>query len=160
MAASTAAFSSLGQPARRRGWSWGSSCKSSLARSSRWRSAATSIKRRLLYGIELHRTLYYPLKAEYPALVSDLHVQARVKATEALKSALSLRRKYQRGKIERKVSQPQSLACPPRYNLHTYRVDWQSQAVRLSLIGGRQTIRFRVPNMRRSMWAIPLTLPT
>jgi putative transposase len=29
-------------------------------------------------GIELHRALYYPLKAEYPALVSDLHVQARV----------------------------------------------------------------------------------
>ncbi len=29
-------------------------------------------------GIELHRALYYPLKADYPTLVSDLHVQARV----------------------------------------------------------------------------------
>jgi predicted transposase len=29
-------------------------------------------------GIELHRALYYPLKADYPALVSDLHIQARV----------------------------------------------------------------------------------
>ena len=41
-------------------------------------------------GIELHRALYYPLKADYPELVSDLHVQARVKATEAIKSALTL----------------------------------------------------------------------
>jgi predicted transposase len=84
-------------------------------------------------GIELHRALYYPLKSEYPALVSDLHIQARVKATEALKSALSLRRKHQREQLERKVSQPHSLACPPRYNKHTYRVDWESQTVRMSL---------------------------
>jgi IS605 OrfB family transposase len=76
--------------------------------------------------------------------VSDLHVQARVKATEAVKSALGLRRKYAREQIERKVSQPHSDACPPRYNLHTYRVDWESCTVRMSLIGGRQTIRFSV----------------
>src|SRR5215216_3839959 len=95
-------------------------------------------------GVKLHRALYYPLKAEYPDLVSDLHVQARVKATEALKSALNLRRKYQRDKIERKVSQPHSNACSPRYNLHTYRVDWESRTVRISLVGGRQTIRFSV----------------
>jgi IS605 OrfB family transposase len=95
-------------------------------------------------GIELHRALYYPLKAEYPALVSDLHVQARVKATEAVKSALALKKKYQREQVERKVSQPYSTACPPRYNVHTYRVDWASQTVRMSLVGDRQTIRFRV----------------
>jgi len=95
-------------------------------------------------GLELHRALYYPLKADYPDLVSDLHVQARVKATEALKSALALRRKYAREQIDRKVSVPQSVACPPRYNLHTYRVDWESQTVRMSLVGGRQTIPFRV----------------
>jgi putative transposase len=91
-------------------------------------------------GVELHRALYYPLKADYPTLVSDLHVQARVKATEALKSALSLRR------AGRKVGQPHSEACPPRYNLHTYRVDWESRTVRMSLSGGRQTIRFRIPD--------------
>jgi putative transposase len=97
-------------------------------------------------GVKLHHATYYPLKADYPDLVSDLHVQARVKATEAVKSALTLRPKYQREQIDRKVSQPQSIACPPRYNIHTYRVDWESQTVRLSLIGGRQTIRFRVPS--------------
>src|SRR3954447_6953854 len=84
-------------------------------------------------GIELHRALYYPLKADYPALVSDLHIQARVKATEAVKSALALL------KTGRKVSQPRADACPARYNLHTYRLDWESRTVRMSLIGGRQT---------------------
>jgi IS605 OrfB family transposase len=91
-------------------------------------------------GIELHRALYYPLKADYPDLVSDLHIQARVKATEAVKSALALRR------AGRKVSGPRSLACPPRYNLHTYRIDWESRTVRMSLVGGRQTIRVRIPD--------------
>jgi len=96
-------------------------------------------------GIELHRALYYPLKAEYPALVSDLHVQARVKATEAISSGLNLRRKYAREQIERKVSQPHSAACPPRYNVHTYRVDWDSRTVRLSTTAGRLSIRFTLP---------------
>jgi putative transposase len=96
-------------------------------------------------GIELHRALYYPLKADYPALVSDLHVQARVKATETVSSALTLRRKYERERPARKVSQPRSAACPPRYNLHTYRVDWDSRTVRLSTTAGRLTIRFTLP---------------
>jgi IS605 OrfB family transposase len=91
-------------------------------------------------GIELHRALYYPLKADYPDLVSDLHIQARVKATETVKSALALRR------AQSKVSQPYSQKCPPRYNLHTYQVDWESRTVRMSLVGGRQTIRLRIPD--------------
>jgi IS605 OrfB family transposase len=94
---------------------------------------------RLSNGVTLHHATYYPLKAQYPNLVSDLHVQARVKATEAVKSALALH------KAGRTVHQPHSDACPPRYNLHTYRVDWESRTVRMSLIGGRQTIRFHIP---------------
>jgi putative transposase len=95
-------------------------------------------RERLSNGVKLHHRTYYPLKTDYPALVSDLHIQVRVKATEAVKSALALH------KAGRKVSQPHSDACPPRYNVHTYRVDWESRTVRLSLIGGRQTIRFRI----------------
>jgi putative transposase len=91
-------------------------------------------------GVTLHHATYYPLKADYPDLVSDLHVQARVKATEAVKSALTLR------KAGRKASQPRAASCPPRYNRHTYRLDWESRTVRLSLVGGRQTIRFRLPD--------------
>src|SRR5262249_4542408 len=75
-----------------------------------------------------------------PDLVSDLHVQARVKATEAVKRALVLL------KAGRKVSQPRSDACPARYNQHTYRLDWESRSVRMSLVGGRQTIRFHIPD--------------
>ena len=97
-------------------------------------------RERLSNGVKLHHTTYDPLKTDYPDLVSDLHVQARVKATEAVKSALALL------KAGRKVSQPHSDTCPPRYNLHTYRVDWESRTVRLSLVGGRQTIRFHIPD--------------
>jgi hypothetical protein len=89
--------------------------------------------------VKLHHATYYPLKADFPDLVSELHVQARVKATEAVKSALALKR------AGRKVRQPSSSSCPPRYNLHTYRVDWESRTLRLSLVGGRQTIRFHIP---------------
>ena len=97
-------------------------------------------RERLSNGVKLHHATYYPLKADYPELVSDLHVQARVKATEAVKSALALLA------AGRKLSMPYSVACPPRYNVHTYRVDWESRTVRLSLVGGRQTIRFHVPH--------------
>jgi putative transposase len=90
-------------------------------------------------SLKLHHATYYPLKADFPALVSDLHIQARVKATEAVKSALALR------KAGRTVSQPRSQHCPPRYNHHTYRLDWHNRTVRLSLVGGRQTVRFRIP---------------
>lgn len=41
-------------------------------------------------GVALHHATYYPTKAAYPALVSDLLVQARVKATEAVTSAFVL----------------------------------------------------------------------
>ena len=55
-------------------------------------------------GVTLHHATYRPLKARYPALVSDLHIQARVKATEVVKSALALQ------KQGRRVSMPVSRA--------------------------------------------------
>jgi IS605 OrfB family transposase len=90
-------------------------------------------------SVKLHHLTYYPLKQQFPDLVSDLHIQARVKASEALKSAFAMR------KAGKTVRQPRSVFCPPRYNGHTYRVDWQTQTVRLSLVGGRQTLPFRLP---------------
>jgi len=89
---------------------------------------------------KLHYLAYYPVKTDHPTLVSDLVNQARVRAAEALRSAFALR------KAGRKVSMPQSAACPPRYNVHTYRMDWESQTVRISTTAGRQTIRFSVPD--------------
>src|SRR6266545_6576659 len=90
---------------------------------------------------KLHFLAYYPVRDALPGLNSNLTNTARAKAAEALRSAFTLRKDQ-----DRKVSMPRSVACPPRYNVHTYRVDWESQTVRMSLVGGRQTIRFRVPD--------------
>jgi len=90
-------------------------------------------------GVRLHHATYYPQKAIWPALVSDHHIQARVKATEAVKSALALAKKG------RKVSAPRSRSCPPRYNVHTFKVDWARGVVRLSTTGGKQDVWFTVP---------------
>ena len=89
---------------------------------------------------KLHFLAYYPVRDALPALNSNLTNTARAKAAEALRCAFALRK---RG---RKVTLPRSDGCPPRYNVHTYRVDWESQTVRMSLVGGRQTIRFSIPD--------------
>jgi putative transposase len=95
---------------------------------------------RISNGVTLHHDTYYRSKSLSPELVSDLVVQARVKATEALASAFALQ------KAGRKVTQPQSHACPPRYNVHTFKLDWESRTVRMSTTGGRQTVRFETPD--------------
>src|SRR6266508_1045048 len=77
--------------------------------------AAHGYERGETNGVRLHHALYRPLKTDYPALVSDHHIQARVKATEAIKSALALAKKGKR------VSIPHSSSCPPRYNVHTFK---------------------------------------
>jgi putative transposase len=89
---------------------------------------------------KLHFLAYYSVRDALPDLNSNLTNTARAKAAEALRSAFTLRTQG------RNVTMPQSAACPPRYNVHTYRVDWESQTVRMSLVSGRQTIRFSVPD--------------
>ncbi|MDP9312278.1 MAG: transposase [Chloroflexota bacterium] len=106
--------------------------------------AAYGWQQRIKNGVTLHHALYYPLKAQYPDLVSDLHIQARVKATEAVASALQLAKDP-----ERTVTQPRSWGCAPRYNVHTYKVDWQAQIVNLATVAGRQRIPFVVPDYAR-----------
>jgi IS605 OrfB family transposase len=90
-------------------------------------------------GVRLHHATYRDLKTRLPALVSDLHCQARVKATESLKSAFTLRLKG------RKVGAPRSVACPPRLNKHTFKLDWSAGTARLSTTEGRTTVPFSVP---------------
>src|SRR5947209_14777280 len=46
-------------------------------------------------GIELHKQTYYPLRATYPDLPAQLVCAARVKATEAVKSALTWQKKHE-----------------------------------------------------------------
>lgn len=96
---------------------------------------------RVANATRLHFLAYYPVRAAVPDLNSNLTNTARAKAAEALRSAFALS-----SDPNRKVRIPRSAACPPRYNIHTYRADWESQTVRLSLVGGQQTIRFRVPS--------------
>jgi IS605 OrfB family transposase len=43
------------------------------------------------------------------------------------------------------VSCPQAQACPPRYNVHTYRLDGATGLVNLATVAGRQRIPLRVP---------------
>jgi len=80
-----------------------------------------------------------------PDLVSDLHIQARVKATEAVKSALTLAKKGG------KVSCPVSQFCPPRYNVNTFKMDWTACTARLSTVNGKMSIPFVLPDYFRSM---------
>jgi putative transposase len=88
----------------------------------------------------LHKLTYRDCKSKNPALVSDLHVQARQKAAEAVRSAIALRKK---GKA---VGCPVSLSCPPRFNLHTYTLNWEAGTVRLSTTRGRMSLLFRLPD--------------
>ena len=90
-------------------------------------------------AFDLHRLTYRCVKGAYPKLASDLHIQARQKASEAVKSAMT------RQKQGHKTSCPQSVSCPPRYNAHTYTLDWQTATVRLSTTLGKQTLAFKLP---------------
>ena len=87
----------------------------------------------------LHKLTYRDCKAACPKLVSDLHVQARQKAAEAVKSAISWSKK------KRNVGCPQSTLCPPRYNVNSFSVDWQKGLANLATLAGRQKVAFSVP---------------
>ncbi len=97
-------------------------------------------------GGRLHHLTYYPTKERCPGLVSDLLIQARVKATEALKSV------FDRKARGRKVSQPRSRHCPVRYNKKTYTLNWETHTVRLSTSAGKLSIPFQVPSSGARYW--------
>jgi len=87
----------------------------------------------------IQRFAYRESKNDLPALVSDLHIQAIHKASEAVKSAISRMKKGYR------VSCPQSISCPPRYNLHTFKVYWDAGLISMSTSRGRMKIPFKLP---------------
>ncbi len=126
-----------------------------LAETSRQFTAAFNLFTRLGWDADvcnatkLHYLAYYAVRGALPDLNSNLTNTARAKAAEALRSAFTLR--TDKG---RTVRMPQSDTCPPRYNVHTYRVDWESQTVRMSLVGQRST------TTHRSMLAIRWILPS
>jgi len=111
-------------------------------------------------GVELHKQTYYPLRAQYPDLPAQLVCAARVKATEAVKSALTWQKKHaarypklvakaiKRG-IEpppfKPVHCPQSLCAPIRYDQRSYWVKWESMTCSLASVAGRVEMDFTVP---------------
>jgi putative transposase len=88
-------------------------------------------------GVNLHRATYYPLRSEFPRLPAQLVCAARVKATEALRSALAL------AKGGRKVSCPTSDRAPIRYDARTYRLLMDQRIASLATVAGRQPILFK-----------------
>jgi IS605 OrfB family transposase len=89
-------------------------------------------------GVELHKATYYPLRAEHPTLPAQLVCAARVKATEALKSARD------REKKKKRVSCPGSALCAIRYDQRSYAVSLVRREVSLASVAGRIRLGFHV----------------
>jgi putative transposase len=111
-------------------------------------------------GVELHKQTYYPLRAEFPDLPAQLVCAARVKATEAVKSALTWQKKHtvrypklvenarKRGKEPPKfkpVRCPHSKLAPIRYDQRSYWVKWECLTCSLATVAGRVEMGFTVP---------------
>nr|WP_297155840.1 hypothetical protein [Thermogemmatispora sp.] len=111
-------------------------------------------------GVELHKRTYYPLRAQYPDLPAQLVCSARVKATEAVKSALTWKIKKEKAYLQR-VEQAKKQGKPPpvfkpvrcprsdmtsvRYDQRSYWVHWETLTCSLSTVNGRVVLSFKVP---------------
>src|SRR5207248_2178227 len=111
-------------------------------------------------GVELHKQTYYPLRARFPDLPAQLVCAARVKATEAVKSALTWQKKHEQS-YPKKVAQalkrgqpapkfkpvrcPQSLIASIRYDARSYWVKWQTTTASLATVAGRVECSFSIP---------------
>ena len=89
-------------------------------------------------GTRLHHATYKGLREAYPALPSQLHCAARVKATEALKSV------DERLKQGRRAGRPTSELCPVRYDARSYWVKLSEGMASLATVAGRVCVRFNV----------------
>ncbi len=111
-------------------------------------------------GIELHKSTYYPLRAQYPTLPAQLVCSARVKATEAVKSALTWQKKQEKQYPQRVASAlKQGRPVPPfkpvkcphsqlawiRYDARSSWVKWERMTCSLATVTGRVELPFIVP---------------
>jgi putative transposase len=110
-------------------------------------------------GVELHKRTYYHLRAQFPDLPAQLVCAARVKATEAVKSALTWARKREhaypkrvekartRNKplpIFKPVHCPHSALAPIRYDQRSYWVKWNTTTCSLATVAGRVVLPFTI----------------
>jgi putative transposase len=108
-----------------------------------WRDCFNAVAKygwenRVWNGVTLHRATYYDLRAEHPALPSQLVISARMKATEAVKSAFALAKKGS------KVSAPHSTRGSIRYDARSYRMEVENGLVGLSTVEGRIKFPFHL----------------
>jgi putative transposase len=110
-------------------------------------------------GVDLHKETYYDLRQQYPDLPAQLVCAARVKATEAVKSALTWQKKHEaayKKKVRankhntsiptfKPVKIPQSRCCPVRYDARSYWVKWGHMSCSLATVAGRVELPFTVP---------------
>lgn len=89
-------------------------------------------------GVALHKATYYDLREKHPELPSQLVISARMKATDALKAAFTIKNQ---GK---KISQPHSKKGSIRYDIRTYRIEKEKGIVGLSTVAGRIKFSFVV----------------
>lgn len=99
--------------------------------------AAWGWERREKNGVTLHKATYYNLRATHPDLPSQLVVSARMKATEALKSAFAL------AKNGRTVTAPRTERGCVRYDQRSYRMEPGKGVVGLSTTAGRIKLPYR-----------------
>jgi len=111
----------------------------------------------LTNGVELHKATYYPERAR-TGLPAQLVCAARVKATEALKSAKALWAKELKKPAEKQhlPAMPQSTWCPIRYDVHSYRVDLSGGKGALLTLHGRRPIDFTLTayNRQYTTWKV------
>jgi putative transposase len=107
--------------------------------------AAYAWEHRERNGVRLHHATYRGLREKFPSLPAQLVVAARVRATEAVKSAFMLRK---RG---RKVSCPISALTPIRYDPRAYTIKLQQGVVSLSSVAGRIKVPFTVDPHARNL---------
>jgi putative transposase len=85
-------------------------------------------------SVELHKATYYSLRAEHPTLPSQLVISSRMRAGEAITSALT------RKKQGRKTACPHGTMVPVRYDARSYKLI--GGAASLASIHGRQVVTF------------------
>ena len=115
-------------------------------------------------SITLHKRTYYPLRAQYPDLPAQLVCAARVKAAEAVKSALTWQKKHAASYPKRAakatkqgrplptfkpVRCPQSARASIRYDKNSYWVKWDRMTASLASVSGRLEIPLTVPHHAR-----------
>jgi putative transposase len=98
--------------------------------------AALGWERQEKNGVTLHQLTYATLRKAHPNLPSQLVISARMKATEAIKSAFASQKK------DKKVSAPHWERGMVRYDARSFRIERDRGVVGLATVAGRIKLPF------------------